>query len=50
MKELKKLFSQIYDKSLYLLAGIVFLYVGFKLTNYYTDHLKKNKLIKNSKY
>lgn len=33
--------KKIYDKSIYL-----FIYIGFKLTDYYTKHLQKNKLLK----
>lgn len=46
MEELKTILNQIYQKGLYLIIAILFIYIGFKLTNYYIKHLKKNKFIK----
>ena len=46
MEKFKEILEQIYNKSIYLLIAIIFLYIGFKITNYYTKHLQKNKLLK----
>lgn len=41
MEKFKEILEQIYNKSIYLLIAIIFLYIGFKITNYYTKHLKR---------
>ena len=46
MEKIKEILEKIYDKSIYLLIAVIFIYVGFKLTDYYTKHLQKNKLLK----
>ena len=46
MEKIKEILEKIYDKSIYLLIAVIFIYIGFKLTNYYTKHLQKNKLLK----
>lgn len=46
MEKFKEILEQIYNKGIYLLIAIIFLYIGFKITNYYTKHLQKNKLLK----
>ena len=46
MEKIKEILEKIYDKSIYLLIAVIFIYVGFKLTDYYTKHLQRNKLLK----
>ena len=46
MEKLQEILEKIYDKSIYLLIAIIFMYIGFKLTNFYIKHLKKDKLLK----
>ena len=46
MEKLQEILEKIYDKSIYLLIAIIFMYIGFKLTNLYIKHLKKDKLLK----
>ena len=46
MEKIKEILERIYDKSIYLLIAVIFIYIGFKLTDYYTKHLQKNKLLK----
>ena len=43
MEKIKEILEKIYDKSIYLLIAVMFIYIGFKLTDYYTKHLQKNK-------
>ena len=45
MEKLQEILEKIYDKSIYLLIAIIFMYIGFKLTNLYIKHLKKDKLL-----
>lgn len=46
MEKFKEILEQIYNKGIYLLIALIFLYIGFKITKYYTKHLQKNKLLK----
>lgn len=46
MEKLQEILEKIYDKSIYLLIAIIFMYIGFKLTDFYVKHLKKDKLLK----
>ena len=46
VKNCVQILEKIYDKSIYLLIAIIFMYIGFKLTNLYIKHLKKDKLLK----
>lgn len=49
MKELKEILNLLYKRGLYLILACIFIYIGFKITNYYINHLKKNKLVKMDK-
>ena len=46
MEKLQEILEKIYNKSIYLLIAIIFMYIGFKLTDFYVKHLKKDKLLK----
>ena len=38
MEKLQEILEKIYDKSIYLLIAIIFMYIGFKLTNLYINY------------